>query len=104
MIIKDEALLAQFRAASHCAWCCKAARWNQLQVNHIFCRGHGGGNRLDVRINLVALCVFCHGQYHDGIIKRRELLEIVANREKTTPAEIVAEIYRLRRAPKGARA
>jgi hypothetical protein len=33
-------------------------------------------------------------------IKRKELLELVANREKTTVGEIIAEIYRLRRAPK----
>jgi hypothetical protein len=42
----------------------------------------------------------CHGEYHDGSIPRKSLLELVANREKTTVGEIISEIYRLRRAPK----
>ena len=105
MIINDEALLNEFRAKGHCEWCLRAIRKRgELHANHIFTRGAGGGMRLDIRVNLVAMCWHCHSEYHEGRIKRKELLEIVANREKTTVAEIVAEVYRLRRAPKGAKA
>jgi hypothetical protein len=104
VIIKDESLLTQFRRKTHCEWCLRPRRRGELQVNHVFCRGQGGGKRLDIRVNLVSLCWQCHGSYHDGWIKRRELLDLVAAREGTTIEAIITEIYRLRRAPKGVKA
>jgi hypothetical protein len=102
MIIKNESLLAEFRKRSHCEWCLRPRR-GKLEPNHIFGRGAGGGQRLDIRVNLVSLCWQCHGDYHDGWIKRRELLEVAAGREGTTVEAIVAEIFALRKAPKGAK-
>jgi hypothetical protein len=66
----------------------------------------GGGFRLDVRINLIALgssAAFqcqCHTEVHAGTISRADLLLIVAQREGVLQGEIETEIYRLRREPK----
>ena len=99
MIIKDELLLAEFRAKSHCELC---KRWcpGELDAHHVFARGMGGGKRLDLRINLVSLCRWCHQDYHSGRISRHELLTLVAHRENRRPGAIATEIYRLRRRPK----
>ena len=99
MIIKDELLLAEFRANTHCEFC---KRWcpGELHPHHVFARGMGGGKRLDVRINLLSLCWWCHADYHSGRISRRELVALVAHREQREPGAMVAEIYRLRRQPK----
>jgi hypothetical protein len=100
VIIKDEHLLAEFRAKTDCERC---KRWcpGELDVHHVFARGMGGGKRLDVRINLLGLCRWCHHDFHSGRISRRELLDLVACREQRRPGSIVTEIYRLRRQPKG---
>ena len=100
MIIKDELLLAEFRAKSHCERC---KRWcpGELDPHHVFARGIGGGKRLDVRINLLSLCRWCHADHHTGRISRRELVALVAHREQRQPETLVTEIYRLRRQTKG---
>ena len=61
-----------------------------LECHHIFTRGAGGGQRLDVRINLIMLCKECHEQAQRNRIPRRTLLALAAERE----------IYRLRRLKK----
>jgi hypothetical protein len=102
-IIKNKILLAEFRAKASCEWC---TRWcpGEIDPHHLFGRGVGGGYRLDVVINLLALCRLCHQKYHDGKIKRKWLVTLVGRREGRAPRSIVEEIYRLRRAPKGAKA
>lgn len=94
MRIEDDRLLAQFRLPGRCEWCwvlCPKGR----DPAHVFSRGAG---RLDVRINLASLCRKCHRQSHAGCRpNRQDLLAIVGRREKTTPEEIEAEIYRLRK-------
>jgi hypothetical protein len=99
VIIKDERLLAEFRAKNECERC---KRWclGELDVHHVFAKGMGGGKRLEVRINLLGLCRWCHHDCHSGKISRRELLALVADREQQRPGSIVTEIYRLRRQPK----
>ncbi len=99
MIVKDEALLDEFRSGGPCEWC---KRWAEpRQPHHLFARGHGGGNRLDVRINLAALCHECHRAHHDGHRPLRcDLLAVVAAREGLIQNEIEAEIMQLRRQPK----
>lgn len=101
MKILDEALLDEFRTVGRCDVCGRSCLFRE--PHHIWARGMGGGGRLDVRINLLAVgqsrtyqC-FCHGLIHNGAIKRDDLLLIVARREKTTPGAIRDEINRLRR-------
>ena len=93
MKIIDEQLLQEFREKTSCEWC-KRRIFTGLQPHHIFTRGAG---RLDIRCNLVALCIVCHGEVHAGVIMREDLLTIVAVREGTPQDEIEREIYRLRR-------
>ena len=94
MRIVNEDLLAEFRRYQSCEWCGKRC-WPD--PHHVFCRGMGGGSRLDIRINLLALCRECHSQVHGGEIRRIDLLMVVAGRENVQIDAIVEEIWRLRR-------
>ena len=95
MRIEDESVLDQFRGRM-CEWCGK----ERGHPHHIWAKGMGGGGTLDVRINLMTLCISHHDDVHNGKIRRWELLELVAKRERTTPEAIVDEINRLRRTRK----
>ncbi len=104
MIIIDEAMIAAYRLPGNCQWCglfCSAR-----EAHHLWARGIGGGSRLDIRINLIALgrtqpfplCP-CHGEIHAGRIRREDLLLVVAQRDGLLQDEIEMEIYRLLREP-----
>lgn len=98
MKIVDELLLDQFRAAGHCELC---GKWSPTRdPHHLARRGMGGGGRLDVRINIIALCWLCHLRVHDGVIPRKEIIRLVAAREGISPEALVDEIHRLRRTSK----
>jgi len=101
MIVIDEELLDQFRAPGPCEWCDKLCQ--RREPHHIFARGLGGGGRLDIRCNLVALgsgilweCA-CHQAAHAGRISRLQLLLMVGQRECCLIADIEEEVWRLRR-------
>lgn len=103
MKIINKELLNEFRRPGRCEYCgrvCKKLR----DPHHLWGRGLGGGERLDVRINLMSLGFAfdcnCHGKFHNGQIKKEDLVAIVAKREGTTPEAIEEEIWRLRREPK----
>lgn len=96
MIIKDEPLLDEFRA-KRCEYC----GYHAACPHHLWARGIGGGGRLDIRVNLVALCTVCHTQHHAGNPPYKAvLLNIVAAREGVTVDEIHETVWALRRAPK----
>lgn len=92
-------LLAEFRSAPKCELC---GRWtpNGAEPHHLVGRGHGGGCRLDVRKNIVALCLYCHRARHDGNIPQSVLLAIVANREGVSVEDIREAIWKLQQTPK----
>ena len=97
MQVIDEPLLEEFRWGP-CDWCGETGR---CDPHHLWGRGMGGGSRLDIEINLVSLCRFCHRSHHDGNEPTRaDLLAIVAAREDTTQDAIIAQIAHLRREPK----
>lgn len=67
----------------------------------------GGGATLDIPINLLSLCHWCHRLAHDGNLTKRgpkadrqALLEIIARREGRTPDSIQEEIWLLLRTPR----
>ncbi len=97
MIVIDPDLLLAFRLKGRCEHC---ARSGPTDPHHLFGRGFGGGTRLDVRINLMALCSDCHRQYHDGHILRCTLIALVERRERLQPGTLEGLIYELRRRPK----
>ena len=99
MRIIDETVLDQFRFAPKCEWCGRAPRRGvSLEPHHIHGRGFGGGSRLDVRINLAALCRECHQSHHDGHRPLRcDLQAVVAAREGRMQDDIMEEIYELMR-------
>lgn len=104
MKIVNESVLDLFRGHGRCELCHRSC--TAREPHHIWAKGIGGGGRLDVRINLVALGATaswqceCHTRIHNGGLKRDELLIIVALREGITTAMIVDRINELRRLPK----
>jgi hypothetical protein len=101
MRVVNESLLSEFRTAPRCEIC--GRRVYPLQPDHYRCRGMGGGSRLDIRINIAALCPPCHTEYQEAPRwKRRKVLEVIAKREKTTPEDIEAVVNFILRLPKGA--
>ena len=100
MKIIDEVLLDEFRTAPRCEWCGRATPGG-CEPHHDFARGRGGGFRLDIRINLLALDRWCHNRAHAGKISRKQLLAVIAVREHRPAEEIELEIRRLRWAAKG---
>jgi Fe-S oxidoreductase len=90
----NEPLLALFRQPGKCEAChanCPQGR----DPHHILSKGAG---RVDCAGNLVSLCRTCHTGFHtSGKPSKAELLMIAAKREKTTPEEITATVYRFRR-------
>ncbi len=101
MKIIDEPTLDCFRGPGVCELCLK--RVKNRDPHHIHTRGAG---RLDIRINLIALCTAfsggdnCHQRAHDGHVPRDRLLAIVAKREGWKVEDIINTIWELRRAPK----
>jgi len=116
----DDVLRAKFNRKTHCEWCGKYVPTG-LECAHIFTKGMGGGQWLDIPCNLLALCPpftgnNCHQKAHNGRIRkgdprtgtvlvgaaviRAELLAIVGRREGMTPEQIVATVHELRRRPK----
>lgn len=103
MKIINENLLDEFRTPGKCEWCRKHCK--SREPNHLWCRGHGGGFRLDIRINLISLGrseVFacpCHNLYHAGKVSCEEMTELVAKREKVLPSELTDAIFCLQALP-----
>jgi hypothetical protein len=68
--------------------------------------GHGGGNRLDVSVNLVSVGVaftcICHRATHDGNASRARVLEVIGKRVGATPDAVWECLCVLSRLPKGA--
>lgn len=86
----------EFRLKGRCERCSKRG---PVEPHHVFTKGMGGATRLDVKINLLALCRVCHDGFHLGRISRDELLDIIAAREGVTRVDLIEAIWILRRAP-----
>lgn len=98
MIVRDAKLLKLFRQKPYCEYC---GRPGVVQPHHVFARGMSGGNRLDISINLIALCpTGCHRLFHDGKIEREAFLKVIARRERLTVEAIEDAIYTLLRTPR----
>ena len=98
MRVVDNDLLASVREQQRCEWC---HRHGPVDAAHVFARGMGGGSRLDIPENLVALCRRDHNEHHAGKSPtRRELLEVASRREGVSVEAITDLIYLLRRKPK----
>jgi hypothetical protein len=87
MKVEDEALLDEFRQGT-CEW--PGCSRSPCDPHHLFERGMGGGNRLDVRWNLMSLCREHHSMVQGQKKYLWQLCFIVLQRE----------VWRLRRAPK----
>jgi hypothetical protein len=105
MIVINELLLDEFRGPGRCFLCNKKCRIREPE--HWYCRGSGGGARLDISINLLAVgstrhyqCQ-CHTLVHQGNISKLTVLEVIAVREQLEPEFIQETIWHLLRLPKG---
>lgn len=65
MIVIDEKLLDTFREAKACEFCSKPTP-SGCDPHHIIAKGMGGGGRVDIPDNLIALCRECHISHHAG--------------------------------------
>jgi hypothetical protein len=89
--IIDEKTLDLFRGAGLCEWCGHWFAWRE--PHHWHAKGLGGGSRIDLPRNLLSLCRQDHSSAHRGVIDRKDLLRIIAKRERCTPEECVQEIW-----------
>lgn len=96
-----QATLDWFKARPRCEWCGKPNR-SGLDPHHaIHKRGIGGGSRLDIPWNLVALCRWpCHEDAERGRITKADMLGVISAREGVPQDTIDAFLKRLRRSGK----
>lgn len=91
MKVVDEALLAYFRQKP-CEIC---GHPPPNEPHHVYCRGLGGGSRLDICLNLITLCGVFYGSghhnemQHRGKAGREECCRIIAKREGLESGEVV---------------
>lgn len=99
MIVIDERLLAYFRSKGKCEVC---GTEGQMQPHHCKPRGMSGGSRLDVALNLIALCWQCHGRLQEGgRAAQEQCWRVIALREGLKSWEQCEEaVHRLLRRPK----
>lgn len=83
----DEQLLDEFRFAPSCEAC--GRRVMPLDPHHCYRTRGQGGTRIDLRINLIALCRLCHTQAGIDSAFNRTLQAKIAQREGTTTERIV---------------
>lgn len=103
MKIINRELLTEFALARDCEIC--GRKVNRCEAHHaVSFRGLGGGQRLDIRENLLSACRECHTKAHALApgFERERLLEIIGKREQQEPADLQALIFALRRVSKDA--
>lgn len=105
MKIINEALLTEFHSPGPCDICGKFC--HEREPHHFRRRGFGGGSRLDISINLLALgstprweCQ-CHTRIHAGELTACDELNAIAKREKAEPDDIARALYFIERLDKG---
>lgn len=106
MKIIDKELLRQYRTPGRCEFCKRYCRVRE--PHHLEATGMGGGKRLDIPCNLIALgsslgfqCT-CHHDLHVGHISPEDMLAVVAVREGVMQDSILAVRWFLMRLPKDA--
>lgn len=102
MKIIDEKLLKQYRTPGNCEYCNRYCP--SREGHHVTCRGMGGGRRLDIDINLLALGSYpycnCHMDYHEGHIDKFSMEAKLAERRGLMQDDIRAVIRALLSLPK----
>lgn len=99
----NERLLDTFRGPGSCELC---GLWCMgRDAHHAFERGVNSWKRIDLPWNLISLGTMfpgpdrgqckCHAKYHNGLIKRVQILEKIAAREGVTVQWIIGEHTRM---------
>lgn len=102
--IVNEELLEYFRTQK--CELCGSFMSRRITCHHVYCRGMGGGSRLDVVLNLVSLCMDggngCHEKIQvGGKAAQIQCWELVAKREGLESWEVARDaVWRLLRSPK----
>ena len=94
--IINKPLLESFRQKERCEYCgLVVSTWQGSTLephHHPQRRGMSGGTRLDIPLNLIALCSRgprgCHQRFHAGEILGFDLLAIIAAREGVLQTDI----------------
>lgn len=95
MKLPNKNLMEELRRSSNCEACFYPTPFG-ADPHHVECRGFGGGSRMDVRINLIALCRFCHDEAPK---KKALMLKLIAQREGLSVEDIQAVVALLKRLP-----
>ena len=92
-----EKTLDIYRKGGLCEYCHKPCR--AREPNHLIGRGFGGGFRLDVHCNLIALgqtvtwqCR-CHMLFHHCGISQGEMAAVIAVRERVTSHDLMRVLW-----------
>jgi hypothetical protein len=100
--IKDEKLLATFRTPGLCEICQVSCL--RREPHHLVRRGKGGGTRLDIELNLVAVGGLFQCSCHDDIEQHRipenKPFEVVAARYGMMVKQVQVRLWEIVRAPK----
>ena|ERR1700733_15449142 len=95
----NERLLDRYRGPGKCEVC---GIWSDMRdAHHAFERGHNSWKRIDLPWNLISLGTMlggqcqCHRRYHNGVLKRARILEVIAARERVTVEWIIDQHTRL---------
>ena len=108
MRISNPKLLDEFRNAGRCEWCGKRC---ESEPHHASAKGMNSGKRIDIRSNLLAVgrsypfpACPCHRAIQTGGKVRADVvLELISEREDTTPNAILETRWLFNRLPKNAR-
>lgn len=95
MKVINQELLRQFARAGRCELCGSSCK--HCHAHHLLARGMGGGGRVDIPENLLALCPPCHRKTHDGHVKLEVLVKLVGERMGLAPDVVLERIWEIRR-------
>ena len=98
MTVIDKPLLRSFRAMA-----CELCGRRPACGHHVLARGHGGAFRLDLRVNLLAVCAEHHTWLHgrggeEKAPTRSDLWRLIAKREKAA-YDVEAVVWCVSRIP-----
>jgi hypothetical protein len=96
MVIISDKFLRRWKRRSRCEWCGIQPGHHR---HHIQPRGSGSGKRLDVALNLITLCFFCHDLATRNELDQLGFQTVVAKREGVSFDDLVAVIGALNAIP-----
>ena len=96
-MIEDDALLNYYRNQERCSRCLQPC-W-PCEPHHCYRKGMGGGSRMDVCLNILAVCRACHQHLQEAPGGREEGWRLIEKREGLEEGQAEAAVWVLLRRP-----